>query len=100
MPQPPTKFIIGIKSSTSIAVGASCKVTNLSRESVTLNGEFKSGNECVLNPATSNVEWVTGDILMVEVSGVLVGSKQATLTSGGVKVNVTTATEDSIGVNL
>ena len=102
MPQPTryTKFQIKVKSSTTPNIGARCKVTNLSRTSVALIGEFRTGSECVLNPANSNLEWVIGDKLMVEVSGKVVGSKQATLTAGGIQINVPTGTEDSIAVDL
>ena len=95
-----TKFLIKVKSSSSLNVGARCKVTDLSRESVILTGEFRTGNECVLNPFNSSVEWSVGDKIMCEISGKVVGSKQVTLTAGGIQVNVTTATEDSIAVDL
>ena len=101
MPTTYTKYLIKVKSVTGTPnVGARCKVTNLSRESVALIGEFRTGSECVLNPANSNVEWVVRDKLMAEVSGKVVGSKQVTLTAGGVTATVTTATEDIIAVDL
>ncbi len=100
MPTRYTKYLIKVKSSTSLNNGARCKVTNLSRQSVALTGEFRTGNECVLNPANSSVEWTIGDILIAEISGKVVGSKQFTLTAGGITVNVTTVTEDAIAVNL
>ena len=95
MPEPTryTKFQIKVKSSTSINPGEGCKVTNLTRQSVTLTGEFSEKNECVLNPANSNVEWVAGDKLMTTISGRLVGSKESTLTKGGIQINVTTAAD-------
>ncbi len=95
-----TKYSIRVKSSSALNVGARCKVTNLSRESVALTGDFRTGKECVLNPFNSSVEWVVGDKLMVEISGKVVGSKEVTLTAGGVTAEVTTATEDSIAVDL
>ncbi len=102
MPQPTryTKFLISVKSSTALNLGARCKVTNLSRTSIALTGEFRANKECVLNPANFNVEWSIGDKLMVEVSGKVVGSKEVTLTAGGIIVDVTTGTEDSIAVDL
>ena len=99
MPETYTKYMIGIKSSTAINVGEKCKITNFTAGN-TITGEFRTGNECVLNPANSNREWSIGDILMVEIKGELVGSKQITLTRGGVHTTVTTATEDIIAVDL
>ena len=93
MPTSYTKFQIAVKSSTAINPGEKVKVTNLSRTSVALTGEFSSGNECVLNPANSNVEWAVGDKLMITISGRLIGSKEVTLTAGGIKVTVTTAAD-------
>ena len=95
-----TKYNITVKSSTSLNVGARCKVTNLTRRSVVLTGEFRTGKECVLNPFNSSVEWSVGDRLMIEVSGKVVGSKQVNLTAGGIHVDVSTGTEDSIAVDL
>ena len=46
------------------------------------------------------MEWSVGDKLMIEVSGKVVGSKQVTLTAGGIHVDVSTGTEDSIAVDL
>ncbi len=94
-----TKFLIKVKSSTTPNVGARCKVTNFTSGN-TITGEFRTGSECVLNPANFNREWSVGDILMVEVSGKVVGSKQVTLTAGGIQINVATGTEDSIAVDL
>ncbi len=102
MPQPTryTKYLIGVISSSALNTGARCKVTNLEGRG-TITGEFNATKkECVLNPATFNKEWVIGDKLMIEVSGKVVGSKEATLTAGGIQVAVTTATEDSIAVDL
>lgn len=101
MPTTYTKYLIAVTSSTSVNTGERCKVTNLEgRGSIT--GEFNTTkNECVLNPANSNLEWVVGDKIMVEVSGRLKGSAQATLTAGGVKVAVTTAADTtSPAINL
>ena len=96
-----TKFLISVKSDTSINVGETCKVINLSRDSVILTGEFKTGNECVLNPANSNVEWVSGDKLMIEISGRLLGSKEVTLVSGGIKATIAvTADTNSPAIDL
>jgi len=100
MPTNYTKYTIAVKSSSSINAGERCKVTNLEGRGI-ITGEFKSGNECVLNPANSNLEWNVGDKLMIEVSGRLQGSKQATLTAGGIKVAVTTAADvTSLPVDL
>lgn len=92
MPTTYTKYTIGIKSSTSINTGERCKVTNFTAGD-TLTGEFRSGNECVLNPADSSLEWSVGDKLMVEISGRLLGSKEITLTKGGITTTVTTAAD-------
>ena len=58
-----------------------------------MTGEFRTGNECVLNPFNSDVEWVAGDKLMATISGRLIGSKEVTLTEGGITINVTTAAD-------
>jgi len=89
MPTPTTKFTIGIKSSTSINVGERCKVTNLTSGG-NIIGEFGSGNECVLHPAT---EWKEGDSLIAEISGRLKGSETGTISKGGAKITVTTAAD-------
>ena len=94
-----TKYTIGIKSSSSPNVGARCKITNFTAGN-TITGKFKTGSECVLNPANFNREWSVGDILMVEISGKVVGSKQITLTRGGIHTTVTTGTEDIIAIDL
>ena len=87
-----TKYLIGVKSSTSINTGERCKVTNLEGRGI-ITGEFKTkGNECILNPANSNLEWVVGDKLMIEISGRLVGSKEVTLTAGGIAYAIGTVT--------
>ncbi len=94
MPEPIryTKFTIGVKSSTSINTGERCKVTNLAGKG-TITREFRTGNECVLNPFDSQLEWMIGDKLMIEISGRLVGSKEVTLTKGGINTTVTTAAD-------
>ena len=101
MPTPIKSFPIAVKSSTSINIGETCKVTNLSRESVALTGEFGAGNECVLNPANSDETWVVGDKLMITINGRLVGSAEVTLTKGGIRTTVTTTADTSSpAVNL
>lgn len=95
-----TKFLIKVKDTASKStIGQRCKVTNLEGKG-TITGEFRTGDECVLNPANSNKEWAIGDKLMVEISGIAVGSKQVTLTKGGIQVNIPTDTEDVIAVDL
>ena len=91
MPTTYTKYLIGVKGGTQ-NVGERCKVTNLEGRG-TITGEFRTGNECVLNPANSNQEWNVGDKLMIEISGRLVGSKQVTLGKGGIQIKVTTAAD-------
>lgn len=92
MPTPYTKYTIAVKSSTSINPGESCKITNLEGRGF-ITGNFAAGNECVLNPANSQLNWVVGDKLMIEVSGRLLGSKQVTLTKGGIRIEVTTTAD-------
>ena len=95
-----TKYLIGVKSGTgTVTVGTRCKITNFTAGN-TITGVFKSNDECVLNPDNFNREWSIGNILMVEISGIVVGSKQITLTRGGIKTTVTTATEDIVAVDL
>ena len=94
-----TKYLIGVKASGTPKIGTKCKITNLLGRG-TITEEFRTGNECVLNPATSKLNWVIGDKLMVEISGVLVGSREITLVKGGLQITVTTSTEDSIAVDL
>ena len=98
MPTTYTKYTIGVKGGTQNA-GERCKVTNLEGRG-NITGEFRGNNECVLNPADSNLEWTIGDKLMIEIRGRLVGSKQVTLTKGGIHPTVSTATEDIIAVDL
>ncbi len=103
MPQPTryTKYLIAVTSSSAVNTGERCKVTNLEGRGV-ITGEFNTTKkECVLNPANSNLEWVVGDKLMIEVSGRLKGSEQTTLTAGGIKVPVTTTADTtSPGIDL
>lgn len=94
MPTPYTKYTIAVKSSTGINIGATCTISNLTRGG-TISGEFRTGNECVLDPANSKLNWVVGDKLMIEVSGRLLGSKQITLVRGGQKVDLTTTADAS-----
>ncbi len=94
MPTPYTKYTIAVKSSTNINPGESCKVTNLEGRGF-ITGNFSTGNECVLNPANSKLNWVVGDKLMIEVSGRLLGSKQVTLVRGGLRTTVTTTADAS-----
>ncbi len=94
-----TKYTLGVKGSTTTPVGTRCKITNFTAGN-TITGEFKSASECVLNPANSKREWSVGDILMVHISGKVVGSKQIILTRGGITTTVSVATEDIIAVNL
>lgn len=100
MPTRYTKYLIAVKDSASKStVGGRCKVTNLEGRG-TITGEFRTGDDCVLNPANSSLEWNIGDKLMVEISGIAVGSKQVTLTKGGIQVAITTVDEDIIAVDL
>lgn len=94
MPTTKKSFGIGVKSSASTNKGEKCKVTNFTSGG-TITGEFTASNECVMNPADSNLTWSNGDTLMVEVSGRLLGSKQVTLTKGGINAEVTTAADTS-----
>ncbi len=100
MPTRYTKYLIKVKDTASKStIGERCKVTNLEGRG-TITGEFRTGDECVLNPANSDLEWEVGDKLMVEISGIAVGSKEVTLVRGGIQVSITTVDEDIGAVDL
>ena len=98
MPTPTTTVTIGAKSSTLDASNYITfrNLTNGTSRTVQCNS---NGEAIVQGPPTA---WVNGDVISVEVRGKYNKSQTATITKGGINVNLGTLTEDSSteGVNL
>lgn len=93
MPTTKTSIVIGVKSSTSISAGEYCTISNLSKTGV-IKGVFDSNGECVVNPSDYGYDdWANGDVLSVQISGRLIGSKNVTISKGGATATVTTSAD-------